>query len=86
MLVASLKNLLWYRKDRFVDLTDLNTKIEEVRELGAMKSLLTELMLRAVGLKVAESGNSLSRFIYLTKVQRSRKRLAETGGYSVGLL
>lgn len=86
MIFSSLKNLVCYRSDKFVDTSSLSNKISRSGDLAAMKSLLTDIMLRAVGLKLTESEESISRFIYLTKVQRCRRRLAENAGYSVGLL
>ena len=86
MILKSIKHLIFRRK-RNVDLDVFVGCVDKADDIDKLKHLLTNAMLNEVGLKLVDDiGQTVPRGVWLNRLQKNRKALAEEAGYLIGLL
>lgn len=89
-LFYSVKHVLLYRTPREVSQQTLRCVTKDIKcstDIQSCKTLITNLMLLGVGLRVAsDDARAISRFTYLTPLQRELIALVTPYGFKVGTL
>ena len=89
-LLYSVKHFLLYRTPRKVSQRTLRRAMQHIKcstDLQSCQTLITNLMLLGVGLRVAtDDARAISRFTYLTPLQRELIALVTPYGFKVGTL
>ena len=85
-LFVCVRNLIYYRKARFIDKSFLSRFKRHHGDLAEIKRAFTDAMLATVGLKTVDTDKeTIAWYILLSQTQRSWIKTVSAFGYKVGL-
>ncbi len=89
-ILASIKNALLYRDDNSVDTEErmglYKSRLSKAKTNRELLSIIIGVILNAVGLKIVDNQeDTIPPGVYLTKIQKKRRKMAEDTNFLVGL-